>query len=110
MKWIGIQRAAALALLAALALAGSGCSKTSKVAGHIQRGSDYMAKGDYLKAEIEYLNALRLDPANVPVARQLGEIYFQQGNIPKAFIFFKRAEDSGQADEDLRIKIGRAHV
>jgi tetratricopeptide (TPR) repeat protein len=99
-----------VALVAATLLVGPGCSKASKIAGHIQRGGDYVAKGDFLKAEIEYLNAFRLDPANVPVARQLGEIYFQQGNIQLSFGFFKRAADAGNIDEDLHIKLGRIYL
>lgn len=69
-----------------------------------------MANGDYLKAEIEYLNALRLEPGNALVTRQLGEVYFQQGNIPKSFIFLKRAADTGAIDDDLRIKLGRIYL
>src|SRR4030095_1927405 len=83
---------------------GAGCSKQSKVAGYLKRGGEYVAKGEYLKGEIEYLNAMRLDPANLTAIRGLGDIYFEQGNTPKAFAFLKKAADSGVTDDDLRLK------
>jgi predicted Zn-dependent protease len=89
---------------------GAGCSKESKVAGHIQRGAAAASAGDYLKAEIEFLNALRLEPGNLTVTRQLGEVYFQQGNISKAFLVLKRVSDAGAKDDDLRIKLARMYL
>ncbi len=87
-----------------------GCSKGKKIAGYLQRGDAYVAQGDFLKAEIEYLNAIRLDPANPQAIRQLGEVYFQQGNIQKAYLFLKRTADTGPADESLRLKLGRIYL
>ncbi len=97
----------ATALLVALL---AGCSKASKVQGHLKRGGEYVAQGDYLKAEIEYLNVGRLDPGNAQAVRRLADIYFQQGNIPKAFGFLKKAADLGAADEDLHLKMGRIYL
>jgi tetratricopeptide (TPR) repeat protein len=89
---------------------GAGCSKQSKVAGYLKRGGEYVAKGEYLKGEIEYLNAMRLDPANLTAIRGLGDIYFEQGNTPKAFAFLKKAADSGVTDDDLRLKLARMYL
>jgi tetratricopeptide (TPR) repeat protein len=102
--------AAMMAAAVFLLMAGCSKSKPSRIADHIKRGSDYFAKEDYLKAEIEYLNAYRLDPANIQVSRQLGEIYYFQGNIPKAAPLLKHARQNGHTDEDLRIKMGRIYL
>src|SRR6266487_1336887 len=60
------------ALSGVLVLGLAGCSKGSRKARHLQRGErDYVA-GQYEKAEIEYLNALRLDPKSVMAVQRLG--------------------------------------
>jgi tetratricopeptide (TPR) repeat protein len=93
-----------------VAFAGAGCSKQAKVARYIERGGEYVAKGEYLKGEIEYLNALRLDPANLTAIRGLGDVYFEQGNISKAFVFLKKVADSGMSDDALRLKLARLYL
>ena len=99
----------AFAIAVLILLTAFGCSQKSKIEGYIQRGTNYVAQGDYLKAEVELLNALRLDPANTTATRGLGEVYFQQGNVRKAFVYFKKL-DSGVVDDDLRVKLARIYL
>ena len=108
-EWPGSHLFMVLAVIL-LGLIEVGCSKQSKVAGYIQRGGEYVAKGEYLKGEIEYLNAMRLDPANPKAIRALGDIYFEQGNVQKAFVFLKKAADAGARDDDMRLKLARLYL
>src|SRR4051812_45250516 len=54
----------ALLLLLALTLLGSGCSPQAKMTRHLQSADSHYPAGDYDKAEVEYLNALKLEPQN----------------------------------------------
>jgi len=104
-EWTG--RTAAVVALVVLLMSAGGCSKKSKIERYLHSGAEYVSKGDYLKAEIELLNAFRLDAGNLSAIRGLGEVYLQQGNFPKAYIFLKKAAESGKVDDDLRLKRAR---
>jgi Tfp pilus assembly protein PilF len=63
-------------LIAAAALASlllvAGCSLESRKAKHAQRAAGYLAEGKLDRAEIEYLNVLKLDPKTPGPLGKLG--------------------------------------
>ncbi len=95
----------ALLVFGAIAFLGCGCTKAARQARHLERANGYFEGGQYQAAEIEYLNALRLD-AQSPVAnRRLGTIYYDQGRFQAAFLYLQRAKELAPDDLDARAKL-----
>ena len=84
----------------------AGCSQSSKISRHLSRADKYYQAEQYTKAQIEYLNALRLDPTNAVAIRQLGFLFYQMGEIPQAYTFLKTAADMDTNNMDVRLKLG----
>ena len=60
--------------------------------------------------EIEYnqiKKAFELDPKDKIIVEHMGDGYFKEGNIPKAIEFWKRAEELGSTNKNLRMKIDK---
>jgi tetratricopeptide (TPR) repeat protein len=98
---------AAMALCATLI---TGCSAKARMARHQQRADNYYAAGDYSKAEVEYLIALRLDHANTHAVARLGTIYFDQGRFGRALSFISKACELSTNDVDLHVKLGMIYL
>ena len=86
---------AGLILTLLLALSGLlvGCSKAGRAARHFERAEAYLRAGEREKAEIEYLNVLRLEPLNARAIERLGEVYFEQGRFPRALVFLLKTRE-----------------
>jgi tetratricopeptide (TPR) repeat protein len=100
----------ACATLALCAVFLTGCSAKAKMARHQQRGDNYYAAGDFSKAEIEYLIALRLDSSNTHVLTRLGDIYYQQGRYQRAFPYVQRGCELSTNDIGLRVKLASIYL
>jgi tetratricopeptide (TPR) repeat protein len=100
-----LQAAARLLLVLLLVLAVSGCSNQARTARYLARGKLAFDAQQYDRAEIEYLNALRLSPQNALVLRQLGAIYLDQGRTAQAYACLKRslALEPGNAESRVRL-------
>ena len=81
-----------IGLSAVLAL-GGGCSKEARKARYLESGEKYFAANDFVKAEVEFLNAFRLDPTDKVLPGRLGVIYFDQGRLERAYAFLYRANE-----------------
>ena len=92
-----------------LAVATSGCSKQedSKET-RLSRANDYVAAGQYDKAEKEYGDVLRLAPDDPVALRQLAILYQDQGQLPQAFQLLQKAADLHPDDADLQLKLGQS--
>src|ERR1700730_3028392 len=92
-----------------LAVASSGCSKQedSKET-HLSRANDYVAAGQYDKAENEYRDVLRLAPTDPVALRELGVMYQDQGQWPQAFPLLNKAAELLPDDADLQLKLGQS--
>ena len=80
------------------------------MARHQDRADKYFAEGDYSKAEVEYLIALRLDASNAHTISRLGDIYYQQGRFRRAFAYVQKATEMLTNDIDLRVKLGTIYL
>jgi len=98
------------AVLALCAVFITGCSAKAKMARHQQRGDNYYAAGEFSKAEVEYLIALRLDMNNAHTMNRLGDIYFQQGRYGRAFPYVKRACELATNDASMQVKLGSIYL
>lgn len=94
-----------LALFAALA---AGCSPKAKLERHIASAQRYMAEGRYDAAEIEFLNAQRIDPRNGAAMAGLGALYFDQGSLTKAAPRLLAGRELAPDDLDARVRLARA--
>jgi tetratricopeptide (TPR) repeat protein len=61
------------------------CSDQARRASYVARANKYFEAEDYAKAEIEYLNVLRLDHVNTNAIVHLASIYFEEGRPVRAF-------------------------
>jgi len=83
----------------------SGCTKQAKKIRHLASAKLDFAAGKYEKAEIEYRNVLQADPGNATAIAQLGLIYHEQGRLPQALGYLKKATELTPDNSDLRLKL-----
>ncbi|MGA2243478.1 MAG: tetratricopeptide repeat protein [Verrucomicrobiota bacterium] len=97
-----------LAVLAAslIAFGGTGCTAKAKKAYHLSRANHYYAAGKMSSAEIEYLNVLRWESANVQAFSRLGLIYYDEGRLQRAMFFLAKASQMAPDNLELRLKLG----
>jgi len=101
-----------------IAMAGTSCSREAKKSRHLKRASGYFQAEQYEKAEIEYLNVLRLDPQN-PVAEQaddlvalarLSAIHERDGAFEKARDLYERALNKDLKNVLATLKLARLYA
>ncbi len=94
-----------LLALATLAFA-TGCSRQAKLERHLTRGQNFSKAEQYDKAEIEFLNVLRLQQTNVVAVRELGLIYYQQGRWVRSHAFLQKANEIDPGNNEVRLRLG----
>lgn len=103
--WVGF------ALLAAASIVGlTSCSKSSRVVRYLANATTYYDTGRYDQAEIEYLNALRLDPNNGSAYAGLGLIYFDQVKVARVYPCLRRARELVPNDLRVRTRLGTLYL
>ncbi|MBE7502269.1 MAG: tetratricopeptide repeat protein [Verrucomicrobiales bacterium] len=90
--------------LALLAGAMTGCSKSAKAARHLERADTYYAAGERDKAEIEYLNVLRLRSMDPHAIERLGSIYYDQGRFVQALAFLLKTREQNSTNVEARLR------
>src|SRR5258708_4963410 len=104
-------RASHLVLAAALLLSlTGGCSKKARSGRHLQQADKYFAAGQYPKAEIEYLNTLRLDYTNARAISRLGAIYYDEGRFARSIPFLAKACQLVTNDVESHFKLGSIYL
>jgi tetratricopeptide (TPR) repeat protein len=103
-NWVWIT----LALIAAVST--SGCSKQSRKERHLTRADGYFRSKDFKKSEIEYLNALGLDPTNTWVMTRLATIYYDRGDGFRALPFLVSAIEANKDNVDARLKLATIYL
>ena len=98
-------------VLPLVVLVTSGCAKEEEnKERHLSRANDYLAAGQYNKAENEYREVLRLASDDPTALRQLGIIYFDQAQIPKAYPLLKKAAELQPDDAETQLKLGQLYL
>ncbi len=109
-----IVKASSILLTASVSLllvGGWGCSRSAKMTRHLEQANQYYQAEEYNKAELEYVNVLRLAKKENPeVVRQLGLIYLAQGKIPQAFRFLDKAKELNPDDVATRVGLARTYL
>src|ERR1041384_2183378 len=95
------------ALLSLLALGSTACTKSARASRHLQRANNYFAANQYDRAEIEYLNVMRLQPTNAVALRNLAEIYYSNESFQRAAGFLMAIKQRDPNDVESRGKLAR---
>ena len=96
--------------LLVVALTSFGCSKsedTSEI--RLSRANDYFSSQQYANAEKEYRGVLRLQPDSPVAQRQLGIIYFDQGQLRQAYPLLKKSSELEPDNRDVLLKLARIY-
>ena len=83
----------------------TGCGRAAKSARHLQRADEYAKAEKYEEAQLEYINALRLEPTNQVIYFRLGQSYQAQANLMRALACFLRADTN---NPQVRLQLGLA--
>jgi tetratricopeptide (TPR) repeat protein len=99
-------------VLVSVALLFSSCAKNPQKAKarYLALGQDYMKKGQYGDAAIEFRNALRLDPRFVDAYYQLAQADLAQSDWTAAYASLEEAIDLDPSRLDARLDRGRLYL
>jgi tetratricopeptide (TPR) repeat protein len=95
-------------ILAATLIAG--CTKEARKARVLGEANAYFKAGNYDKARLAYLNALRLDPQNALPFERIGAMWQDDGAPLRAAGFLKRASELDPKNVQNRIRLARCYV
>jgi tetratricopeptide (TPR) repeat protein len=86
----------------------SACSSNEeKVQKFMDRGNALYQQGDYVKAVLEYRNAITIDPAKAEAYYLAGQAEMKQGKLQEAYAFFMKTVEK-QADHiGANIQLGK---
>jgi len=83
----------------------------SRFANHMERGERYFAAGDFLKASIEFRNAVQIEPRNSEARVMAGRAAEMLGRLPEAAGLYQSVIDSApensQASVTARARLAR---
>jgi tetratricopeptide (TPR) repeat protein len=99
-----------VAVLVALALATSCGGPEQKEAEHLKRGKELYEEGNYVKARLEFKNALQINPDRVEAYYYMGLIEVREGNLQKAFYLFKLTSERQQDNFDAQLKVAQFYL
>ena len=99
-----------LALTAALILTLAGCSKSDRLERAINKAQTLRDSGNYAAAEIEYRNALKIEPANKAAVRELAFLFSDQGRTGPAVALLLQAKDNEPNNTAIRIQLARLYL
>jgi tetratricopeptide (TPR) repeat protein len=83
----------------------TGCSAKAKKARYLDSAEKDFAAGRYARAEVEYMNVLRLEPMNTRAIGRLGAIYYEEGRLNRAFPLLTKAAELSPDDMGLQVKL-----
>jgi tetratricopeptide (TPR) repeat protein len=93
--------------LSLLAFVNAGCSKSEPTKDElVSRANAAFAADQFDQAEKEYREVLRTNAEDPTALRQLGIIYFNQGQLPQAYPLLKKAVELRPEDPEAQLKYG----
>ncbi len=97
-------------ILALVALLGASCSRQAGKDRALAQADAYYTSGAYDKAEIEYLNTLKIDPENARAIAQLGLIYAEQGRVGNSVAYLRKARQLQPENLEVRTKLAEFYL
>ena len=98
-----------LMLFTVLVVAGAGCSRVKKTH-FLAQANRWYDSGQLDKAEIAYLNVVRVDPGNAQAIGRLGVIYFDEGRYQKAAPYLYKGSELDTNNLDLHLKLAQIYL
>lgn len=92
-------------IIASVALLGTSCSRQASKDRALAQADAYHSSGAYDKAEVEYLNALKIDPENPRATAQLALIYAEQGRMGHSIAYLRKARLLQPENLEVRAKL-----
>jgi tetratricopeptide (TPR) repeat protein len=86
------------------------CSKEAKKARLLAEADTYFKGGDYDKAKVSYLNAVRLDPQNALAFERIGAMWLDEGAPLRAVAFLARASALDPVSAEYHLRLARAYL
>ena len=86
------------------------CSKEAKKTRLMSEADNYFKSGDYDKARVTYLNAIRVDPQNALAFARIGAIWQDDWAPLRAAGFLKKATELDPKNVENRIRLARCYV
>ena len=99
-----------LLLLAIVSSSSCQRSPQARKAHYLARADHYFASGQYREAIIEYLNVLRIDPANIRALRNIGVAHFELGERGQSYQFLLRSQQLDPEDIEARLKLAAIYL
>ena len=109
-KGVKAHRIAFLAALSIAVLTGGCSQKTETPQQHLSKANVAFEKGQFVEAEQEYREVLRVAPNDSVAQRQLGLLYYEQGQARQALPLLKRASDAEPDNLELKSKLVRTYL
>ncbi|HEY0823062.1 MAG TPA: tetratricopeptide repeat protein [Ramlibacter sp.] len=104
-------RRLAVLLLAAAAILLTGCSSPeAKVESYSKRGHALLEKGDLVKARLEFMNALQINPSAVPALYGLGVVAARHRDWQAAYHSFSKVVELDPRHLQALVEVGRLQV
>jgi tetratricopeptide (TPR) repeat protein len=104
-------RAIALASILATAVVVAGCGGAqSRLASHMKRGQDYLQRGDYAKAGVEFRNAMQIAPKDVEARVMAAEVQQKLGQLRGAYNLLQSVIEEHPDNIEARISLARLLV
>jgi Tfp pilus assembly protein PilF len=98
-------------LLMILALMITGCSSDEEnKASHLEKGKSYFENGEYKSAELEFRNAIQIDPEFVDAYERLGETYLKLGDPRGAFREYSMVAKLDPENIDASLKLATFYM
>src|SRR5262245_36320430 len=87
----------------------AGCREDPQKAArqHEQAGDQYVAKGQYVEAVVEYKNVIQVQPRNGPVRVKLSDTYVKLDDLANAYQQAVTAADLLPNDQGVQLKAGK---
>jgi tetratricopeptide (TPR) repeat protein len=86
------------------------CSKEAKKTRFLAEADNYFKTGNYDKAKVTYLNALRLDPQNALAFERIGTMWLEDGAPLRAAAFLAKASELAPKNNQNRIHLARCYL
>ena len=98
-------------VLAALAvvLTTMGCEERRKN-GHLERGEEYFAAGQYQEALIEFLNVLQIEADNARANDRIGGALYETGQYGSAFSDLQRTAERDPSNVEARAHLAKIYL
>jgi tetratricopeptide (TPR) repeat protein len=96
--------------LSLVAFAAVACSKALTKDELLARAKEAVAAQDYVKAEKDYREALRLSPGDPVAFRELAAIYYSQGQLRQGYPLLKKAAELRPDDVEVQLDFAESSL